>query len=147
MLLSLWVDDIEAVPFSRLPLLTAQLSNMILPPLYAIVDIFDVYFSACGDIVSDEELFVDNAEEYIRRDIEGSDVDTRRRAACDLVKVFSRSFERKITEIFGSYVQVCVLVSFMWLHVIQNIFFSIHIRINVFTKLMTEDIFGLLFSE
>ena len=35
---------------------------------------------------SDEELFEDNPEEYIRRDIEGSDVDTRRRAACDLVK-------------------------------------------------------------
>ncbi|KDR18464.1 exportin-2 [Zootermopsis nevadensis] len=56
--------------------------------------------------VSDEELFVDNAEEYIRRDIEGSDVDTRRRAACDLVKVLSRYFEEKITEIFSSYVQV-----------------------------------------
>lgn len=59
--------------------------------------------------VSDEELFVDNAEEYIRRDIEGSDVDTRRRAACDLVKVLSRYFEEKITEIFSSYVQVCIL--------------------------------------
>ncbi|KAJ8973541.1 hypothetical protein NQ317_019292 [Molorchus minor] len=34
--------------------------------------------------VSDEELFEDNPEEYTRRDIEGSDVDTRRRAACDL---------------------------------------------------------------
>jgi hypothetical protein len=72
-----------------------------------------VYFSACCVIVSDEELFVDNAEEYIRRDIEGSDVDTRRRAACDLVKVFSRYFERKITEIFGSYVQVCTLISIL----------------------------------
>jgi exportin-2 (importin alpha re-exporter) len=58
--------------------------------------------------VSDEELFVDNAEEYIRRDIEGSDVDTRRRAACDLVRVLSRYFEEKITEIFSSYVQVCM---------------------------------------
>lgn len=38
-------------------------------------------------IASDEELFEDNPEEYIRRDIEGSDVDTRRRASCDLVKV------------------------------------------------------------
>ena len=39
---------------------------------------------------SDVELFEDNAEEYIRRDLEGSDVDTRRRAACDLVKGLSR---------------------------------------------------------
>jgi len=53
---------------------------------------------------SDEELFEDNPEEYIRRDIEGSDVDTRRRAACDLVKALSRSFEPQMTDIFGRYV-------------------------------------------
>ena len=52
----------------------------------------------------DVELFEDNAEEYIRRDLEGSDVDTRRRAACDLVKGLSRFFEPRITSIFGSYV-------------------------------------------
>lgn len=78
------------------------------------------YFSVCVIIVSDEELFVDNAEEYIRRDIEGSDVDTRRRAACDLVRVLSRYFEGKITEIFGSYVQVCVLVLFRWLGIMTK---------------------------
>lgn len=54
--------------------------------------------------VSDEELFEDNAEEYIRRDIEGSDVDTRRRAACDLVKALSKYFESEITQIFSRYV-------------------------------------------
>ncbi|CAL8069631.1 unnamed protein product [Orchesella dallaii] len=53
---------------------------------------------------SDEELFEDNPEEYIRRDIEGSDVDTRRRAACDLVKALSRYFEPQITEVFGQYI-------------------------------------------
>lgn len=57
-------------------------------------------------IESDEELFAENAEEYIRRDIEGSDVDTRRRAACDLVRVLSANFEAKIFEIFGQYLQV-----------------------------------------
>ncbi|XP_001862266.2 exportin-2 [Culex quinquefasciatus] len=56
--------------------------------------------------VSDEELFEDNPEEYIRRDIEGSDVETRRRAACDLVKTLSQNFESKIIEIFGQYLQV-----------------------------------------
>lgn len=55
---------------------------------------------------SDEELFEDNPEEYIRRDIEGSDIDTRRRAACDLVKTLSQNFEAKIFEIFGQYLQV-----------------------------------------
>jgi len=53
----------------------------------------------------DVELFEDNPEEFIRRDLEGSDVDTRRRAACDLVKGLSRHFEEKITNIFGSYVK------------------------------------------
>jgi len=53
----------------------------------------------------DVELFEDNPDEFIRRDLEGSDVDTRRRAACDLVKGLSRHFEEKITQIFGSYVQ------------------------------------------
>jgi len=50
------------------------------------------------------ELFEDNPEEFIRRDLEGSDVDTRRRAACDLVKGLSTHFESKITQIFGTYV-------------------------------------------
>ncbi|CAB4062461.1 CSE1 [Lepeophtheirus salmonis] len=53
----------------------------------------------------DVELFEDNPEEYIRRDLEGSDLETRRRAACDLVKGLSRYFESQITEIFGSYVK------------------------------------------
>lgn len=55
---------------------------------------------------SDEELFEDNPEEYTRRDIEGSDVDTRRRAACDLVNTLSQNFEQKIMQIFGQYLQV-----------------------------------------
>jgi exportin-2 (importin alpha re-exporter) len=36
---------------------------------------------------------------------EGSDVDTRRRAACDLVKGLSRYFEPQITAIFGKYIE------------------------------------------
>ncbi|XP_032826379.1 exportin-2 [Petromyzon marinus] len=53
---------------------------------------------------ADEEAFEDNPEEYIRRDIEGSDVDTRRRAACDLVRGLCRFFEGPVTEIFSVYV-------------------------------------------
>ena len=52
----------------------------------------------------DVEMFEDNPEEFIRRDLEGSDVDTRRRAACDLVKGLTRHFEQRITNIFGTYV-------------------------------------------
>lgn len=55
---------------------------------------------------SDEELFEDSPEEYIRRDIEGLDIDTRRRAACDLVKTLSQNFEAKIFGIFGQYLEI-----------------------------------------
>ncbi|CAL1277563.1 unnamed protein product [Larinioides sclopetarius] len=72
----------------------------------------DVLSSICEKVIipnmefrdCDEELFEDNPEEYIRRDIEGSDMDTRRRAACDLVKALARHFEANITQIFSNYV-------------------------------------------
>lgn len=74
----------------------------------------DVLSSICEKVIipniqfraSDEELFEDNPEEYIRRDIEGSDIDTRRRAACDLVNTLSLNFEERIMHIFGQYLQV-----------------------------------------
>lgn len=56
----------------------------------------------------DEELFEDNPEEWIRRDLEGSDQATRRRAACDLIRSLSRNFEREITEIFGSHINTAL---------------------------------------
>jgi len=67
----------------------------------------------CEDVVvpnvefrtADEEVFEDNPEEFIRRDIEGSDVDTRRRAASDLVKSLCRFNEAQVMTLFGSYVQ------------------------------------------
>jgi len=52
----------------------------------------------------DEELFEDNPEEWIRRDLEGSDQATRRRASCDLIRSLSRNFEQQITEIFGQHI-------------------------------------------
>lgn len=53
---------------------------------------------------SDIEIFEDNPEEYIRKDIERSDVDTRRRAASDLVQALSSQFEKQIVAIFSQYV-------------------------------------------
>lgn len=77
---------------------------------------------------ADEEAFEDNAEEYITRDLEGSgmlmlhsifqtlsllywiippgltDIDTRRRAACDLVRGLCKFFEGPVTGIFSGYV-------------------------------------------
>mmetsp|Transcript_22084 Transcript_22084/g.77407 ORF Transcript_22084/g.77407 Transcript_22084/m.77407 type:complete len:992 (-) Transcript_22084:120-3095(-) len=46
---------------------------------------------------TDEELFEDNPVEYIRRDIEGSDNDTRRRCAADLVREMCKPFQEDVT--------------------------------------------------
>lgn len=61
------------------------------------------------DTESDIEVFEDNPEEYVSRDIEGSDVDTRRRAACDLVRTLALNYEDKMMSIFGQYVEVLVI--------------------------------------
>lgn len=53
---------------------------------------------------SDEELFEDDPIEFIRRDLEGSDTDTRRRAAADLVRGLLTKFEKPVTEIFSSHI-------------------------------------------
>jgi len=52
----------------------------------------------------DEELFEDNAFEYIRRDVEGSDTDTRRRVSCDLVRGLCRNYEAQVTNLFSGYI-------------------------------------------
>lgn len=51
-------------------------------------------------------MFEDNPEEYIRKDIEGSDIDTRRRAVSDLVRTLSQHFESKIIELFSQYLNM-----------------------------------------
>lgn len=53
----------------------------------------------------DEELFEDDPEEYVKRDIEGSDVETRRRAACDLVQALSKFLEVQLIQVFGQYIE------------------------------------------
>ena len=44
-----------------------------------------------------EEMFEMNYVEYVRRDTEGSDFDTRRRAATELVKALNGQFEAEVT--------------------------------------------------
>jgi exportin-2 (importin alpha re-exporter) len=53
---------------------------------------------------SDLELFEDNPVEYIRRDIEGSDSDTRRKSATDLVKGLRKNYEGVVTQICYTYI-------------------------------------------
>ena len=49
----------------------------------------------------DEELFEMNWLDYVRRDMEGSDSDTRRRTACELVKGLSVHYEARVTALFS----------------------------------------------
>jgi exportin-2 (importin alpha re-exporter) len=49
-------------------------------------------------------LFEDDPIEFIRRDLEGSDSDTRRRSATDLVRSLAELFEARLTALFGGYV-------------------------------------------
>lgn len=55
-------------------------------------------------LVNDEELFEDSPEEYIRRDLEGSDAHTRRRSACNLVYALCDAFEGPVIDNFAGYI-------------------------------------------
>jgi exportin-2 (importin alpha re-exporter) len=55
---------------------------------------------------TDIELFEMNGVEYVRRDIEGSDSDTRRRTTVDFVKGLCVCFEERITKILQGYTNV-----------------------------------------
>jgi len=52
----------------------------------------------------DVELFEMNWVEYVRRDAEGSDSETRRRAASELVKALVEKFPGETTQLFSGYV-------------------------------------------
>ncbi|CAJ0763072.1 16894_t:CDS:10, partial [Entrophospora sp. SA101] len=52
----------------------------------------------------DEELFEFDPIEYIRRDLEGSDSDTRRRAATDFVRSLMSQYLHNITRVIGVYI-------------------------------------------
>ncbi|KAF8106941.1 hypothetical protein N665_0129s0011 [Sinapis alba] len=53
----------------------------------------------------DEELFEMNYIEFIRRDMEGSDVDTRRRIACELLKGLATNYKGQVTEVVSHEIQ------------------------------------------
>ncbi|KAJ5248907.1 Chromosome segregation protein Cse1 [Penicillium chermesinum] len=52
---------------------------------------------------SDEELFEDEPIEFIRRDLEGSDSETRRRAATDFLRCLAEKFEESVTKVVLKY--------------------------------------------
>ncbi|KAJ8623475.1 hypothetical protein MRB53_032004 [Persea americana] len=53
----------------------------------------------------DEELFEMNYVEYIRRDIEGSGLDTRRRIACELLKGIAKYYRDRVKEMVSMKIQ------------------------------------------
>lgn len=57
--------------------------------------------------ISDEdlELFDMNYVEFIRRDMEGSDLDTRRRIACELLKGIATNYKSQVITIVGSQIE------------------------------------------
>ncbi|KAJ9560072.1 hypothetical protein OSB04_005232 [Centaurea solstitialis] len=56
----------------------------------------------------DEELFEMNYVEFVRRDMEGSDLDTRRRIACELLKGIAGNYKEKITETVRGQIRNCL---------------------------------------
>lgn len=54
---------------------------------------------------SDEELFEDEPIEFIRRDLEGSDSETRRRAATDFLRRLAEKFEGSVTKVVLQYTE------------------------------------------
>lgn len=54
---------------------------------------------------SDIEMFEDEPIEFIRRDLEGSDSETRRRAAGDFLRQLSDQFEQSVTQITMTYIE------------------------------------------
>ncbi len=54
---------------------------------------------------SDIELFEDEPIEFIRRDLEGSDSDTRRRAATDFLRQLMTQFEKMVPEVVFKYLE------------------------------------------
>jgi exportin-2 (importin alpha re-exporter) len=53
---------------------------------------------------ADEELFEDNPTDYIRKDMEGTDQDTRRRSACELVRGLLKFFNVKVSQLCVTYI-------------------------------------------
>ena len=53
---------------------------------------------------ADEELFEDNPTDYIRKDMEGSDSDTRRRSAMDLVRALHKFFGTQTSQYCVGYI-------------------------------------------
>eukprot|EP01041_Mallomonas_annulata_P009929 gene9929-20647_t len=55
---------------------------------------------------NDEDIFESNPTDYIQKDIEGSDQDTRRRAACELIRSLLKFFNIQISQLCITYINL-----------------------------------------
>ena len=55
---------------------------------------------------NDEEIFEDNPTDYIRKDMEGGDQDTRRRSAMELIRALLKFFPTQISQLCKDYINV-----------------------------------------
>ncbi|VDK60393.1 unnamed protein product [Anisakis simplex] len=87
------------------------LSSICTRPQYsAMFEADGVLKTICEDVIvknlmlrkCDIEQFEDEPHEYMKRDIEGSDIDTRRRGASDFVRALCRRFEAQVTGILSA---------------------------------------------
>jgi exportin-2 (importin alpha re-exporter) len=81
----------QAEPFNDTDVLAQVVEKVILPNL------------SLRD--SDIEMFEDEPIEFIRRDLEGSDSETRRRAATDFLRKLMEQFETPVTTVVSTYVK------------------------------------------
>lgn len=80
----------QAMPFNNTSVLAQVVEKVIVPNL------------SLRD--SDIEMFEDEPIEFIRRDLEGSDSETRRRAATDFLRKLMEQFETPVTTVVSTYV-------------------------------------------
>ncbi|CCI49622.1 unnamed protein product [Albugo candida] len=93
-------DELAAKSMRFLTSIAARAHNR---ALFASPDVLgrlcDIVVSNLSLRTADEELFEDNPMDYIRRDIEGSDTDSRRSAARELIRGLLNNFEEDVSRI------------------------------------------------
>lgn len=77
---------------------------------------------------ADEALFEDNPTDYICKDMEGTDQDTRRRSACELVRGLLKFFNVKISQLCVTYIGAMLeqyrVTMVSTPHILQHILYS-----------------------
>jgi len=88
---------------------------------------------------TDIELFEDNGLEYIRRDMEGSDVDTRRRTTVDFVKGLCEYFRPQVSQILSGYLTTLLQEysknpATNWIHKDAGMYIVLALSVTVCTR-------------